>query len=484
MILIVSIILIFLVFIATLSQRLNIPLIILALSIGIIFGSDVTGLVYFDNAFMTQQFANICLIFILFAGGFGTKHHDLIPVVKPTMILATIGVLTTAGITAVLFSFMSGWSFTKSLLLSTIISSTDAAAVFSILRTRSINKNIASITEIESAANDPMAIVSTTLVIQIVAGISISTYSSILFFSWQLIGGVIFGILIGFCGSFFFDKIKNLDIGYYYIFLIGIILLSFGLSDLCKASGMLSAFFAGYIMGNRKLPYKNGISSFTNTLSFIANVTLFILLGLLVFPKQLIKVYPLGILLFITISFVARPITIFMCTSFTKLSIKEKSFLSWSGIRGAVPIVLATYPAAAGIDPDHEIFNIIFLAVVLSMIVQGTTIGKFADIMKVSIKQKVKPKQSMELVTIQDTNYELVEIFIDNELYKGECKISDLTLPTGTTITMVNRNNTVIAPSGATLLYPGDTLSVLVDKNKLNETTVQILTPFSIKNSI
>ncbi|MCX7883032.1 MAG: cation:proton antiporter [Brevinematales bacterium] len=157
---------------------------------------------------------------------------------------------------------------------------------------------------------------------------------------------------------------------------------------------------------------------------------------------------------------------------------KEKIFLSWSGIRGAVPIVLATYPAAAGIDNEHHIFNIVFFAVTLSILIQGTTIGKLADLLKLSGKAKNKAKQTMELITVHDTDYELIEIPIDEDIYQGECKISDLSLPVGTTITMINRNNAVIAPSGQTLIMPGDILSVLVEKNKIDECTHEILRMF------
>lgn len=479
MLLIISLIIILIVFIAVISRKLNIPLIIISLAMGVLFGSDVTGIIYFDNAALAQYIANIALIFILFAGGFGTKSYNFKPVIKPTMLLATAGVLLTTLITAFVFNAVTGWGLIKSLLICAIISSTDAAAVFSILRTRSISKNVTSITEIESAANDPMAIISTTFILQLVIGESFNTYSSVFMFLWQLTGGIGFGLLLGIAGVFLFNKIKSLDVGYFYLFLIGMILLSFSLADSFKASGMLSSFFAGYVMGNRKLPYKNGISSFIETLSFIANVGLFILLGLLVFPRNFSAIWFLGVILFLAVTFIGRPIAVFICTMFTGLLTGEKIFLSWSGIRGAVPIVLATYPAAAGIDNQHHIFNIVFFAVVLSILIQGTTIGKLADILKLSMPVRKKLKQTMELVTIQDTEYELIEIFIDNEIYQGGCKISQLTLPVGTTITMINRENSIIAPSGKTKILPGDTLSVLVERNKIETATAAILKMFS-----
>ena len=481
MLLLISIILLFLVLVATISQKFNIPLILISLAIGIFFGSDITGIIYFDNAELTKEIANFALIFIIFAGGFGTKRQNLKPIIKPTIFLSTIGILLTANITAIVFSYFSGWSFMQSLLLCVIISSTDVAAVFSILRTKAINKKLSSMAELESATNDPMTIIYTTMLIQVIIGNSISKFDTILLFSWQLIGGVIVGILIGLLGSFFFDKIKNIDIGYFYILLIGLILFSFGLADFVQTSGMLSAFFAGYIMGNKRLPYQNGLASFAAILSFISNVGLFVLLGLLVFPREFIHNLWFGVLVFIILTFISRPIMVLICTLFTKISLKEKFFLSWCGVRGAVPIVLATYPAAAGIDNQHQIFNIVFIAVLLSIIIQGTSIGKLADLLKLTRRLKPNAKQKMELVTIHETDYELVEIHIDDEIYKGELKIADIELPTGTTMTMISRNNKVIAPSGSTVILPGDIISLLVKHNKLSEATQQILNSFSFK---
>ncbi len=481
MLLVAAFIILFIILIALISNKFNIPLILIALTIGIVFGSDVTGIIYFDNAKLSQQIANLALIFILFAGGYGTKSINLKPVFRVTMLLATGGVLLTAVITAMFFHFFSGWSFLNSLLISTILSSTDAAAVFSILKTRAIKKRVTSITEIESAANDPMAILATIFILNLIVGITISTSFSILMLIWQLIGGIIFGGLIGIIGIYLFKKIRNLDVGYFYLLLIGLILLSFSLADLFNTSGMISAFFAGFIMGNQKLPYKYGLTSFTETLSFIANVGLFILLGLLVFPSNFTSIWFLGVILFLIITFIGRPITIFICTLLTRLTVKEKIFISWSGIRGAVPIVLATYPAAVGIDKQHQIFNIVFFAVTLSILVQGSTIGKLADFLKLTFKNKKTNKQMMKLVTIHDTNYELIEIFINEDIYQGQCQISHLYLPAGTTITMINRDNMVIAPAGNTIIYPGDILSVLIDANNIEIVTNKILNKFSKK---
>lgn len=476
--LIIGSILVFMVILAFFSKKRNIPLIIIALITGIIFGSDVTGIIYYDNAELTKNFANIALVFVLFYGGFGTKETDLKPVIKVTLVLATFGVLLTATITGIIFSFVSDWDIKTALLLGAIISSTDAAAVFSILRTKTIKKEISSITEIESAANDPMAILTTTFLISLIVGSNAGIGTSILWVIWQLVVGVLLGILLGKVFSYIFEKIKKIDIGYYYLFVIGSILFCYGLADFLKASGMIAVFFMGYIMGNKKLPFKSGISSFLETLSFISNVGLFVLLGLLVFPKQFSSIWGLGVLVFVIITFISRPLSVFVCTLFNKFTLKERIFMSWSGIRGAVPIVLATYPIAAGIDKNSEIFNIVFFAVGLSILIQGTTIGKLASIFNLTVKSKNKPIQTMELVTILETNYDLIEVEIDKEVFSKECKISDLKLEKDVTITMINRNDKIIAPSGSIIIKPGDVLFILVQQNKIKEVTKSILSKF------
>ncbi len=481
--LIIGIILVFIVFIAAFFKRWNIPLIVIALGIGIFFGSDVTGLIYFDNATLTKKITDIALMFVLFAGGFETKKEDLKIVMKPALILATVGVLVTALVGALIFTFIFKWDFITSLLLCSIISSTDASAVFSILRSRSVDTMATSITKVESATNDPMAIILTAFVLQLKLGAQFNTSSSILIFLWSLVGGIGFGCLIGYLGKFLFNKLKDLDAGYYHLFLLGLIFLSFGLAQLCKASGMMAVFFSGFILGNTKLPYNTRIASFTDTLSFIANVGIYVLLGLLVFPSKFPDIWLYGVMLFLIITFIARPVTVFLATYFSKLSIKENIFLSWSGIRGTVPIILATYPIVAGIDPQHQIFNIVFIAVILSILFQGTTIGKLADILKLNNKKKIDVKHLMELVTLHNIDYELIEIFIDDEIYEGECKISDLNLPSNTTITMINRNNEIIAPSGQTTILPGDVLFVLVEKNNIEKTTNQVFSKFFEKKS-
>ncbi len=476
--LIVGVILVFVVTLAFFSKKMNLPLIIIALIAGIIFGSDVTGIIYFDNAMLAKHVANIALMFVLFFGGYGTKRENLKPVMKVTLILATVGVVITALITGVSFAFIANWDIKTALLLGAIIS-TDAAAVFSILRAKAIKKDVSSVTEIESAANDPMAILLTVFLISILAGEKVNIGVAVINVIWQLLSGIAIGIIFGKIFIYLFNKIKRIDTGYYYIFIVGMILMCYGVSDIAKSSGMIALFFMGYIIGNSKLPFKVGVSAFLETLSFISNVGLFILLGLLVFPKELTKIWVLGIVIYIIITFVSRPLSVMLCTMFSKFTFKEKIFISWSGIRGAVPIVLATYPIAAGIDKNKEIFNIVFFAVILSIVIQGTTISKIAGFFKLFIKAKNKPLQSMELVTIFETNYDLIEIEIDDSIFKKECSVADLKLKNDITITMISRNDKIIAPSGNIIIKPGDIIFLLVQQEKVKEVTDYIFSKFS-----
>ncbi len=479
--LIAALVLLSLVIIASIFHKINVPVIILSLAMGVFFGSDVTGLVYFDDAVLAKEVANIALMFILFIGGFGTRKQSFRSVWKPVAILATAGIVVTALITGYVFHLISGWALLSSLLLGSILSSTDAAAVFSILKNKQMEPKIRTLTELESVMNDPMAIVLTMFIIDLLIGREAKLGLSFLRFMWQMGGGIGIGSLIGILAAYLFKKIRHVEAEFFYVYLIAIVMFSYSIADICKASGMLSTFFTGFMLGNLNIPYKKGLLAFNNTLSFVTNVGLFILLGLLVFPKKFFLIWDKGILLFLIISFVSRPVMVMLLSIFSKLKLKEKVFLSAVGIRGAVPIVLATYPSAMGLDPEHEIFNIIFFVVTLSMLVQGFSLVPLAKKFKLISKDQSKASRILELVSIQDTNYEIIEVFIDEEFYEGSCKIADLKLPQGTLITFVQRNGKLLAPSGSTEIFPQDTLSVLVEKENIDMIPMDILRSFVMK---
>jgi len=471
---IAAIILISIVLTARAASRWRLPLVVIALAAGIIFGSDVLGLVYFDNPVMAKKLADFALIFVLFAGGFGTRRELLKLVFGPAMALSTLGVIITALTTATLLWLAIGGGIMHALMLGVVVSSTDAAAVFSILRSRSLNRRLSAITEIESATNDPMAILLTVAVVQF-AGAQLQSPANIgLMIIWQLLAGIGTGLVVGEIGVFLFKHLKTIDRGFFYLFLVGIIFLSYGAADIIGASGIISAFFAGFILGDSKLPYKKTMTSFLEALATIANVGIFVMLGLLAFPKELGSIWKEALILFAILTFIARPAAVLICTAFGSFSFKDKLFISWSGLRGAVPIVLATYPYAAGIETSHDIFNIVFLAVSLSIVVQGSTISKLAGWLKLVTKSKPAPSQVMELVTLGDSDLEMCEIHIDEAQYSGSIEIASLNLPHGTTITMINRNEEIIAPQGSTKIHPGDVLYVLVKSDNIDTVNLEI----------
>lgn len=384
MYLIAAVILISIVLAARALSRWQLPLVVIALGAGIIFGSDVLNLIYFDNVLLAKNIADFALIFILFIGGFETKRETLRSVFGPAVSLATLGVAITAAVTALALRLVIGCTPTHAMLLGCIIASTDAAAVFAILRGQPIAQKLLATTKVESATNDPMAIVLTMAAISFITDKTLGPLAVSSILIWQFAAGSGLGLLAGKVGCFLLRRAQALDRGYLYVLMIGIILFSYGLADLVGSSGMLAAFFAGYVIGNSEVVRKKVISTLLDAMSTVANVAVFVILGLLVFPREFNTIWPEGLALFAVLTFLARPLAVMICTAFGRFRFKEKVFLSWSGLRGTVPIVLATYPVAAGVEASRNIFNTVFFAVVLSLLLQGTSLNKLAKRLKLT----------------------------------------------------------------------------------------------------
>jgi cell volume regulation protein A len=500
MILVAALILLAIIIFASFANRWRVPLVVVSLFVGMLFGNDLLNLGNFGqnpgDYGLAQTVANSALVFVLFVGGFGTKMSRLRMVFGPAMMLASLGVIITAVVTA----FSLYWLLRAvhididgktSALIGCIIASTDAAAVFSILRSRSLDPKMSAAVEVESATNDPMAIILTTIAVgfavassgQSLGGGLVSwdkALGTVGILLWKGFGGLGIGLLVGLVACWLSKFVTNLDKGYFYIYIIAIIMLSFGVAEVAQASGILSAFAAGFVMGNKNIPYKSTSTTLLDAMSTIGNVVIFVLLGLLVFPSKFgqFDVFGGGILLFIILTLVARPIAVFLCTFWARYSFKEMLFLNWGGLRGAVPIVLATYPAANNIEKSDYIFNIVFFAVLLSMMIQGFTITKLADKLKLAVKARSRPRQVMELVALHNSGMELVEIDVDDEIYNGEALVSAFRLPRGTTITMVNRDDKIQAPTGQTMIKAGDILYVLVKTEEKDNAMEEILRHF------
>ena len=457
----VPILLILVVLAAVWLDRFRVPVILVALGAGILFGSDVLNQWHFDDVSLTKQVANFALVFILFQGGFATKRENFRSVALVAGGLATWGVILTAAVTFACLRWGLNWSFEKSLLLAVIVSSTDAAAIFSILRRQSLPPKLSSTLEIESAANDPMAILMTAAAVGALATGDLQGMETIALFLWKFTAGPVIGWLSARGAVVLFNRLNPQDRGYYYVLLLGVVLLTYGITELCHASGMLGIFTAGYVMGNSNFIYKQGVRNFSTALATIANIGVFVLMGLLVFPHRWANLWVDGLVLFAVITLVSRPVAVWLGTLGMKVGNREKIFISWSGLRGAVPIVLATYPLAAGMAVGEDVFNLVFFAVILSVLVQGSTLGVVARWLKLSTPSRPMPRYGLELVTMAASDLELVVVDLPGPPRADGPRIRDLEFPPGAAITLIIRDNEVIIPKGNTRLDGWDQVTVL-----------------------
>ena len=450
------------------ATKSGLPALLIFLAIGVIFGSDFLNLINFDNAQLAGQIANIALIFVLFESGFQTKREELKSYAGPSMTLATLGIAVTAGVLGgLIYLIIRPGDIFYSLMIGTSISSRDASAVMMIFRKNSIKRRVSSTLEVESAANDPAAILLTMLMIEIVSG---NTGSNVGIFitklAWQLLGGLLVGFVLGWIACKLFNYLKSENKGYYYVLIIGVSIFIYSLAELVKANGVIAVFFAGYNIGNTEFTYKRGISYFLDGIATLSNMTIFLMLGLLVSPKQLQEIWKEGILLAILMMFIARPVAVFLCTLPFKFQFREKLLLSWGGIKGAVPIVLSTYPMLHGIDESGKVFNIVFFAVVLSCVLQGTTITKVAKLLKLLVPPVPRSPYSLELLTTNQTDVDMYELPIEEKDLCCNKKIMDLKLPEDVLITSIVRNDKLISPKGNTEIQPNDILFFLSPINK------------------
>lgn len=442
-------------------ERWSVPVILVALATGIVFGSDLLGLWHFDDFLLLNKVANFALVFILFQGGFGTKRSCFQRVALPSGGLATWGVILTAIFTFAVLYKIFRWPFDLALLPAVVISSTDAAATFSILRRQPIPPRLSSLLEIESAANDPMAILLTIAATEILVSGGTNLTKTALIFLWKFFAAPVIGWTLAKGAIWLYNKINPEERGHYYVLTLGIILLIYGIAEHLRASGMVAVFVAGYIMGNSNFVHKQGVANFSSALSTIANIATFALLGLQVFPKDLLGCWKEGILIFLVISFISRPLAVLVGTIGMKLGWRTKTFISWSGLRGSVPIILATYPAAAGHPYGEKLFNLVFFAVLLSVLVQGSTLGVVAKLLQLTIPPKPRPLFNLDLITMAKSDYDLMIFDLPGPKNHRGPTIESLKLPSGSVITLVSRDKDIIVPNGNTVLYGWDQVTVL-----------------------
>ena len=444
-----------------LSSKYGIPSLFIFLGLGMLAGSDGILGIYFDNVELAQNIGTLALIFILFGGGLDTAWKSIKPVLKDGLILATFGVLFTAFFAAICVYYVLDFTFIESLLVGAIISSTDAAAVFAILRAKgiSLKKKLTPLLELESGSNDPMAIFLTVAILQILMLPESSSVSEWIFkfFLQFLIGGIL-GYIFGKLLPSILNRIHLSFYGLYPVFTIGWICFLFSSVSLLDGNGFLAVYLAGIVANTKEFVHKKNLIGFHEGLSWIMQITVFLALGLLVFPSELPDVMISGLIIAFWLMFIARPAGVFLSTSFSSFSIREKAFISWVGLRGAVPIILATYPYLQGFEKSNLIFNIVFFIVLFSILIQGTTLPLMAKWLKVESKSKdFKPENVLASPLFYHT---LKQFYIEENSKVIGLSIVELNLPADFLILLIKRQNDYIKPTGSTILEENDMLLI------------------------
>ena len=463
-----SILLLISIFVGKTSYRFGVPTLLLFLVIGMLAGSDGIGGIQFDNPQIAQFIGIVSLNFILFSGGLDTNWSSVKPILKQGLVLSTLGVLLTALSLGTFVWLITDFSIYESLLLGSIVSSTDAAAVFSILRSKSLSlkSNLRPTLELESGSNDPMAYVLTIAFLTLVTNQDKGLVSVIPLFLQQMILGGIAGFMFGKLSKVIINRIKLGFEGLYPVLVIALMFLTFSVTDFVGGNGFLAIYICAVYLGNQDLIHKNTILKMYDGLAWLMQIVLFLTLGLLVFPTRVIPFIGIGILISLFLIVIARPLSIFLSLIFFRMKLRRRFFISWVGLRGAVPIVFATYPLLAGIDKADMIFNIVFFISVMSVLVQGTTISVFAKWLRVSLPEEVKAISEEERFISDITKTAMKEITVLPDCKVVNKKIVDIGFPKEAIIAMIKRNGKYLTPVGSTVIEAGDVLLILSDNQK------------------
>ena len=460
--------------VSKMGYRFGLPSLLLFLIVGMIFGTDGLGL-QFDGVHQAQFIGMMALSIILFSGGMDTKISEIRPIMLPGILLSTVGVLLTTALTGAFIFFISHWSgldiymsLTVSLLLAATMSSTDSASVFNILRSQKMNlkQNLRPLLELESGSNDPMAYMLTIVLISIASTASASVGGIAIDFVIQIVLGALAGFALGKFAVWVFNKIDLSNSSLYPILLLSIVFFTFTITALLKGNGYLAVYIAGIVVGNAKIVNRRETQTFFNGLTWLVQIVMFLTLGLLVNPHELIGVAPVALLIGLFMMLVARPISVFACLlPFKGLSNKSRIFTSWVGLRGAVPIIFATYPVVAGIDGSDQIFNIVFFITLVSLIFQGSTISWFAKRLKLDLPMGKEGNDfGVELPDEIDTS--LTDLTVTDGMLANGAKLADMKLPKGTLVMIIKRGSNYIVPNGSIELQTGDKLLLISDTSK------------------
>ena len=454
-----------------LSTRFGIPVLLVFLAIGMIVGSDGLNWIYFDNYQFAQYLGIIALIYILFSGGLDTRWTKIRPIIIPGIALSTIGVLVSALIVGVFTSWLVGFGLLEGVLLGAIVSSTDAAAVFSVLRSKALGfkYRLKELMEFESGTNDPMAIFLAIGVIQLLTMPGFGWVSLILLFFQQMIIGLAGGYLFGKAMTWIINTINLEYDGLYPVLTLTLVPLTYAITDLLGGSGFLGVYIAGLMLGNSNFIHQRSLVNFFDGMGWLMQITMFLTLGLLVFPSQVWAISGIGLLVALVLILIARPASVFTALLFSRFTPRSKLMVSWTGLRGAVPIIMATFPLGAGLEHAELIFSIVFFVVVTSVLIQGPFIPFIARWLHVDSPILPKTRFPIEFEPSIDTKSALKEIVIEEGDRVIGKQVVELEFPDDALIVIINREGSFLVPRGTTELKAQDKLLVLAHKNRVSE---------------
>ncbi len=444
------------------SARLGLPVVLLFLLVGVLAGSEGLGHIAFEDYQFAYRVGTAALVFILFDGGLNTSFTHARAVVGTSLVLATIGVMAVAALVGVA-AHMLGVGWPLSLLLGAIVSSTDAAAVFSTLSASGtrLRKRVGLTLEVESGINDPMAVILTTVLTAALMG----ARTTLLSVGWhvllELVIGGVMGFLVAHGGRWLILRIRLPAAGLYPAFTLAIACLAYGVTTLLNGSGFLAVYVTGMTLGSGALPHAVSIRRVHVALGWLSQVVMFLLLGLLVSPSRLVNVAPMGLALALFLALVARPAVVLLILRPFGYPWRDAAFVGWVGLRGAVPIVLATIPVMAGAPASRELFDVVFFIVVVGSIVPGATVTRVARWLGVESSAPPPPSTVVEVDALAPQGDELRAYFVSSDLAVCGATLAEVPFPAGAAVSMLERGGALIAPSGSTRLEAGDYVYVI-----------------------
>jgi potassium/hydrogen antiporter len=458
-------------------NKLGVPTLIFFLIIGVLAGSEGVGGIHFNNANVAQFIGVVALNFILFSGGLDTNWQTIKPVLWRGIALSTLGVFLTALAVGVFVHYVFDFTIWEGLLLGSIVSATDAAAVFSILRNRGVALKgyLRPILEFESGSNDPMAYFLTITLTGIVASGNFSGGELVVSFLKEFIIGGALGYVMGRGSVWLINNIKLETDGLYPVLTLGLAIFTYSVTHAIGGNGFLAIYLCALVIGNSNMVHKRSLIKFYDGQAWLMQIILFLTLGLLVFPSHVLPLIGMGLLTSAFLIFVARPLGVFVALSFFKSNVRSKLFLSWVGLRGSVPIVFATYPLLAGIPKAEVIFNLVFFISVTSVLLQGTTLSYVAKLLHVTIPPKAKRRIGRDFESTDNIRSEMNEIIISQNSRSVGKRIVELTVPPTINILAIKRADVYISPNGSTKLLANDILYVLAEDKSSLELLGEIL---------